>query len=111
MGGKPGDPNEALSIRVEGVSANGKATTRYEWRCPVCQGSFWTPLCEKTETCSFRCAMKLRSIRRPSKQSAAKVFVAEVNSRTFCAHCGAQPVEWHNPEHVELKRENFRINK
>ncbi len=36
-------------------------------------------------------------------------FVAEVNAQTFCAHCGAQPIEWHNPEHVELNRRQFRI--
>lgn len=38
-----------------------------------------------------------------------QVFIAEINARTVCAHCGAQPVEWHNPEHVELKREHYRI--
>ncbi len=36
-------------------------------------------------------------------------FVAKINARTVCAHCGAQPVEWHNPEHVELGRKLFRI--
>lgn len=40
----------------------------------------------------------------------ARAFVAEVNARTFCAHCGAQPVEWHNPEHVELNRPHYRIS-
>lgn len=39
-----------------------------------------------------------------------RAFVAEVNARTVCAHCGAQPVEWHNPEHVELNRKRFRIS-
>lgn len=39
-----------------------------------------------------------------------RAFIAEVNARTTCAHCGAQPVEWHNPEHVELHREGFRIS-
>lgn len=29
-----------------------------------------------------------------------RAFVTETNARTFCAHCGAQPVEWHNPAHV-----------
>jgi hypothetical protein len=36
-------------------------------------------------------------------------FVAEVNARTVCAHCGAQPVEWHNPEHVLPNRQSWRI--
>jgi hypothetical protein len=40
-----------------------------------------------------------------------RAFIAEVNARTVCAHCGAQPVEWHNPEHVELNRQSFRIGK
>jgi hypothetical protein len=38
-----------------------------------------------------------------------RAFVDGVNARTFCAHCGKQPIEWHNPEHVELNRERFRI--
>lgn len=37
-------------------------------------------------------------------------FVAEVNAHTVCAHCGGQPVEWHNPDHVSLNRQNFRIS-
>lgn len=36
-------------------------------------------------------------------------FVDEVNARTVCAHCGSQPIEWHNPEHVNLNRQRFRI--
>lgn len=36
-------------------------------------------------------------------------FVAEVNARTVCAHCGAQPIEWHNPEHVLPGRSIYRI--
>lgn len=32
---------------------------------------------------------------------AAKAFVASVNARTLCEDCGAQPIEWHNPEHEE----------
>lgn len=39
----------------------------------------------------------------------AQAFVAEVNARTFCAHCGAQPIEWHNPDHVALGRQKYRI--
>lgn len=39
-----------------------------------------------------------------------RAFVAEVNARTVCAHCGGQPIEWHNPEHVELNRQHFRIS-
>jgi hypothetical protein len=45
------------------------------------------------------------------RRSAAQTFVKELNARTFCERCGAQPIEWHNPEHVELNREHFRIGK
>ena len=38
-----------------------------------------------------------------------RAFVAEVNARTVCAHCGARPIEWHNPEHVELNLPLKRI--
>jgi hypothetical protein len=39
-----------------------------------------------------------------------RAIVAEINARTFCAHCGAQPIEWHNPEHVALNRQRYRIS-
>lgn len=55
----------------------------------------------KTEFCQRKWLLAARARNRS--------FVAEINSRTFCAHCGAQPIEWHNPEHVELNRRNFRI--
>lgn len=42
---------------------------------------------------------------------AARAFVKEVNARTVCAHCGAQPVEWHNPDHVALNRRDYRIGR
>lgn len=29
----------------------------------------------------------------------AKTHVAEIRAKTFCIHCGRQPVEWHNEEH------------
>lgn len=111
-----GNPDEALSVTVARVHTKGPSIRRYEWRCPVCQKTYWTGLSRKTETCSIACAGKLRSERKPSKsdrekRAAAGAFVAEVNARTFCAHCGAQPVEWHNPDHVELNRTHFRIGR
>jgi hypothetical protein len=51
-----------------------------------------------------------QSLRDSTKKDRAKAFVDEVNARTVCAHCGAQPIQWHNPEHVELNRKNFRIS-
>lgn len=38
-----------------------------------------------------------------------RAFVDEINTQTVCAHCGTQPIEWHNPEHVALNRQRFRI--
>ena len=38
-----------------------------------------------------------------------RAYMADLKARTVCAHCGAQPVDWHNPEHVELNRRRFRI--
>lgn len=40
-----------------------------------------------------------------------RAYIAEVNARTVCAHCGAQPIEWHNPEHVEQNRQDYRISR
>jgi hypothetical protein len=40
----------------------------------------------------------------------ARIFVQDLNARTLCAHCGVQPIEWHNPEHVDLNRQHFRIS-
>lgn len=48
--------------------------------------------------------------KQATKWSIARAFVDEMNARTVCAHCGAQPIEWHNPEHVELNRRHFRIS-
>jgi hypothetical protein len=46
---------------------------------------------------------------RHAARARNRAFIDEVNGRTVCAQCGAQPVEWHNPEHVELNRQTFRI--
>jgi hypothetical protein len=46
---------------------------------------------------------------RATLRARNRAFIDEVNARTMCAHCGAQPVEWHNPEHVELNRRIYRI--
>lgn len=58
--------------------------------------------------CSRLCASRSRTP-QAERVSANRAFVSEVNARTTCAQCGAQPIEWHNPEHVELNRELFRI--
>lgn len=115
MGAKPGDPNEALSVRRQ-PSRRGPPSIQYEWRCPVCLGSYWTNLAHKTETCSAQCGGKLRHLRNPAKSDAqkrgeARAFVIRINAQTYCAHCGSQPIEWHNPEHVERNREHFRIGR
>lgn len=42
--------------------------------------------------------------------ASARAYVDAVNEATYCAECGAQPVEWHNPEHVEMNRQGYRIS-
>jgi hypothetical protein len=27
--------------------------------------------------------------------------IAEIRDRTFCSRCAAQPIDWHNPDHIE----------
>jgi hypothetical protein len=39
-----------------------------------------------------------------------RAFIEEINARTVCAHCGVQPIEWHNPEHVLPGRALYRIS-
>lgn len=61
---------------------------------------------------SYLCALCDRAYKskwKAEKSAIARSFINEVNARTFCAHCGKQPIEWHNPEHVELGRRTFRI--
>ena len=45
---------------------------------------------------------------RAERRAIATAFLAEVNARTVCAHCGKQPVEWHNPDHVN--HSNARVS-
>jgi hypothetical protein len=45
---------------------------------------------------------------REERRVVATLFVDAVNARTVCAHCGAQPVEWHREEHVA--KPNARIS-
>lgn len=57
--------------------------------------------------------MTVEGVRRSHDRSAElarnRAFVAEINARTVCAHCGAQPIEWHNPEHVKQGKNHRRI--
>lgn len=58
----------------------------------------------------YRAVNKTRLLAQQDERRARNVaFVAEVNARTFCAHCGAQPIEWHNPDHVALGLQLHRI--
>lgn len=47
-------------------------------------------------------------LRRQRGRKAATAFVEAINSVTFCARCGAQPIEWHRPEHEE--KPNSRVS-
>lgn len=48
---------------------------------------------------------------RAGRKEIARAFVNEINARTSCAHCGKQPIEWHNPEHAQVPgRKAYRIS-
>lgn len=52
-----------------------------------------------------------RQSRAVARRERSRAFVAEVNARTVCAHCGRQPIEWHNPEHATVPgRASYRIS-
>jgi hypothetical protein len=53
---------------------------------------------EEKKTSRVRRAM-LHKINLASKAEIARGCVAIIRDRTFCARCGKQPIEWHNPEH------------
>jgi deoxycytidylate deaminase len=44
-------------------------------------------------------AMPTAAEYRARRRAVATAYVDEVNSRTVCSRCGAQPVEWHHPDH------------
>lgn len=52
-----------------------------------------------------------RADRARTRIEAATAYVDAINAEAFCTQCGAQPVEWHNPEHVELNRQGYRIGR
>ena len=37
--------------------------------------------------------------KRVINRAIATEFVSSVNSKTFCAYCGKQPIEWHHADH------------
>jgi hypothetical protein len=92
--------------------------------CRHCREPF-TPAYRSAVFCSKGCSSRWQAARlnelakeRPTRQeqaaanrASARAFVRDVNARTVCAHCGSQPIEWHNPEHVELNRRDFRIGR
>ena len=49
------------------------------------------------------------AVRAARARTRNRDFVAAINAQTPCAHCGRQPIEWHNPDHVLLKRQSWRI--
>ena len=86
--------------------------------CDFCRVSsqrlVWNPT-QLAQFCSTACRLAARgydpnpgTVREQRIRNRA--FIKELNARTFCAHCGAQPVEWHNPEHVQLNRQAYRIS-
>lgn len=102
-------------------SATGRSKPREAFTCEHC-GMRFEPYPSaaarrRIRFCSNPCAFayrrangiggKVESARQ--RKARNRAYIAEVNARTACAHCGSQPVEWHNPEHVELNRGRFRI--
>lgn len=87
--------------------------------CQECGATFEKQTFNRTQPpkfCSARCRGEQKQpgetpremVRRQRERNRA--FVREVNSRTGCAVCGAQPIEWHNPDHVDLNRQAYRIS-
>ena len=88
--------------------------------CRHCQTAF-VPAYRAAAFCSKKCSSRWQAdqIRGPLtererkavRRALARAFVKDVNAKTVCAHCGAQPIEWHNPEHVEKGRQAYRISR
>lgn len=96
---------------------------KVERACKHCQRVFLIHLHRIKERssrgtfCSRDCAFAYRAAaaigvkgQRARAQNRNRAFVDAANARTVCAHCGAQPIEWHNPEHVLLGRQLMRIS-
>ena len=49
------------------------------------------------------------NIRAAETRKRNRAYVSEINARTVCAHCGSQPVEWHNPDHAKQGKDHQRI--
>jgi hypothetical protein len=43
---------------------------------------------------------RVRSDEKRARRRNIKAVIDEIRSQTVCAHCGAQPIDWHNPQHV-----------
>lgn len=44
---------------------------------------------------------------RLRKKARARAFVDALRARTFCVRCGRQPIEWHNKEHEQDKKQRI----
>jgi hypothetical protein len=60
----------------------------------------------KVKTPEKTAALMARNV---SIRARNRSFIDAVNSQTICAKCGCQPIQWHNPEHVALGRQKYRI--
>jgi len=86
----------SISVKPCRMCGVGVALTAYQIRNAVY-------ICRGCTLISHRTRL---AITRPI----AREFINRVNAATFCATCGAQPVEWHNPEHVEMNLGGRRIS-
>jgi hypothetical protein len=48
--------------------------------------------------------------RLQQRKAAAKAHVREIRKVTVCATCGAQPVDWHSPEHEKTGKAWMRVS-
>lgn len=100
--------------------AIGITAPRVERACEQCRVAFELYASDAARRpasfCSEACRRAFRKAQSPGgagivrrSRERNRAHVAQVNARTVCAHCGAQPIEWHNSDHVLLNRQDWRI--
>ena len=105
-------PGNVCTIPGRGNTSNlgvlAMRSHRITVACVRCERTFQTVpsdvLRRESKYCSRDCYNARDTLKKLSR-----AYVDAINAKTKCAHCGAHPIEWHNPEHVELGRERFRI--
>lgn len=106
------------SLRSRAVSDEVRTCRRCGWSGPITRkdGYWYCRACARARQREKYRADPSTVVARNTAARTGKVarnhaFIDEVNARTTCAHCGAQPVEWHNFEHVQGGRLRFQIGR